>query len=347
MINKLLKYLVVVLTMMFSSCSSQQEPAVEEDTCAYQILAREDIQDSIDSLPKDTIERVNAILNRISKDRVVCLSSGVGYAGAPTIQYEYTNHLLSVSSPKQLRKIAIKHPSPIVRAAVFSLLSQKYPHEAVEVAIRGMNDTTWVETISGCCGGDEPLNVMRVNNIIINRNCFKDSDINRLDSIVLFSHNVQNMDAYGHLFKSLMPKERYYHRLKSLYDKKCYTAPIIAIAKYDTEDSRNLLMDLLKDVKVEEESMRLSNALIAISYCPNKCFKDYVKRIANSYLSMEKDFSDGLYSAIMAYEEPWTISLIESSMRKNDSSWDLYCAYREHPRSYYKALYNKYCSRYN
>ena len=34
MINKILKYLVVVLTMMFSSCSSQQEPAVEEDTCA-------------------------------------------------------------------------------------------------------------------------------------------------------------------------------------------------------------------------------------------------------------------------------------------------------------------------
>lgn len=347
--EKKLTHLFVLLISLFFSCTSQQKEKLnDEDTNVYNYsLSKEDIQDSIAALPKSTLDRIKTIVNRISLDSTVYISDIEGYAGHPTIQYEYANHLLGIASSSQLKRIAIKHSSVVVRAAVFNALLRKDASAAVDVSIAGINDTTYVNTIRVDLEDCEHLNELRINTLLINKDYYNisDDDYDRLDSAVLFSKKVKKLDAYGNLYSGMKPKSQYYKRLNSLYNDENYTGPIVALIKYNNEESKDMLTDLL-DLEGTRCSINLCNALEAISLCPDTRYKSYVQKIANSFLKHKKNFPEQLYSALMAYEEQWTLALIDSSMKNYSSEWDLYYAYKKHPRSYYKAVYDRYCSRY-
>lgn len=350
MSDKQLTCLLVLIVLLFFSCSSQQERNLnDEDSCQVLCISstKESIQDSISALPKGTLERMRAIVKSISKDSIVYLSKH-SWVGKLTKQYEYANHLSSIASSWQMKRIALKHPSAVVRAAVFNALLRKDSGAAVDVAISGINDTTMVQILSADIEGYEHLNVLRINALLINKDFYKvsDRDYDRLDSVVLFSKSVKRFDAYGHLYSDMMPKPQYYKRLKSLYNDETYTSPIVAIVKYNNEESKDMLTDLL-DLEGTRHSMNLCNALEAISKCPDIRYKPYVQKIANSFLRQKVDFPVELYSALMSYEEQWTVTLIDSSMADNNPEWNFYYAYKKHPRTYFKAIYDKYCSRYN
>lgn len=299
------------------------------------------------SLPKDREQCIDAIIEYISADTIVYLTKGVGYSGEPTTQYYLADTLLTIASEGQLKDFSLKHPSAIVRAAVFNALIRKYPHAAVEVAISGLRDMTPLRTMSGCIKGIDTLSMLRVHYIIINKEYFhiNDNDYNRLDSVLLFSEITKNMYSYGQLYKNLTPQPHYYQRLQDLYDKSSCTAPIIAIAKYHKKEDKKRIIELLQYVGCNK-SESLDDALRAISEWPDKDYKKYVQSVAKHFLKNKETFTEELYSALMCYEEKWVSPLIERSMGEYNSEWNLYCAYKDNPRPYYREMFNKCCPTY-
>jgi hypothetical protein len=275
------------------------------------------------------------------------LSCGVGAAGIPTVQYNLADTLLTIASEKQLQEIAMNHKSVVVRAAIFNALIRKYPHAAVEVAIHGLYDFTPVRTMSGCIKDIDTLSMLRVHAIVLNKEYYhiNDNDYNRLDSILLFSKITKKMDSYGKLYKKLNPKPYYYQRLLSLYDKSSYTTPIIAIAKYHKAEDRKRMMELFQYVGYKK-SDGLDDALQAISKWPDNAYKSYVQSVAKHFLKNKVGFTEDLYSALMCYEEKWVSPLIEASMYDYNSQWNLYSAYKDNPRPYYREMFNKCCPNY-
>ena len=299
------------------------------------------------SLPKDREQCIDAIIEYISADTIVYLTKGVGYSGEPTTQYYLADTLLTIASEGQLKDFSLKHPSAIVRAAVFNALIRKYPHAAVEVAIQGLYDFTPVGTMSGCIEDIDTLSMLRVHAIVLNKEYYhiNDNDYNRLDSVLLFSEITKKMDSYGKLYKKLNPKPDYYQRLLSLYDKSSYTTPIIAIAKYHKKEDKKRIIELLQYVGCNK-SESLDDALSAISEWPDNAYKSYVQSVAKHFLKNKVGFTEDLYSALLCYEEKWVTPLIEASMYDYNSQWNLYSAYKDNPRPYYREMFNKCCPNY-
>ena len=299
------------------------------------------------NLPSNKGECIDYIVNIISSDTIAYLTRGVGAAGMPTLQYTLTDTLLTIASEKQLQEIAINHKSAVVRAAIFNALVRKYPHAAVEVAIQGLHDFTPVEVMRGCIIGTDTLSQLRIHSLIINKEYYhiNDNDYNRLDSVLLFSEITKKMDSFGKLYKKLTPKPHYYQRLLDLYDKFSYTTPIIAIAKYHKEEDKKRVIELLQYAGCDK-SKGLNDALQAISEWPDKDYKMYVQSVAKHFLKNKVTFTEELYSALMCYEEKWVSPLIEKSMGEYNSEWNLYSAYKDNPRPYYRELFNKCCKNY-
>lgn len=304
-------------------------------------------------LPENIEMRVDTILNLISQDSVVYLTEGVGFGGEPTTQYMLANHLKDIVSPKRLQKIALSHPSAVVRAAVFNALIRKDPHAATEVAIQGIEDMTIVVTMSGCCVTDDTLSILRVNQILINSDYYhvSEADLEQLCEVVLFSKDVERLDAYGDLYEVLTPKAEYYERLNQLFDKESYTAPLLALVKYGKKEDKALVLELLKSA----DNRHVQNdALRAVRMQPDRCYEPYLRAMGSRYLKGKANFSRFFYAALMTIEEPWVEQMIDSSIsgirnehKQMNNQWELYSAYQEHPVPFFKKVYDKHCKRYD
>ncbi len=345
----MLKKSIFILTLLVCLVSCNNGKNKEEQRSLFieyaegkVLLKKEGI-----TLPLNKEKCVDYIINIISSDTIAYLTRGVGSAGIPTLQYTLTDTLLTIASEKQLQEIAINHKSAVVRAAIFNTLIRKYPHAAVEVAIQGLHDFTPVRAMSGCERYIDTLSVLRVHSIILNKEYFhiNENDYNRLDSVLLFSDITKKMYPFGKLYKKLTPKPHYYQRLLNLYDKSSYTAPIIAIAKYHKKEDKKRIIELLQYAGCDK-SKGLNDALQAISEWPDKDYKMYVQSVAKHFLKNKVTFTEELYSALMCFEEKWVSPLIEKSMGEYNSEWNLYCAYQDNPRPYYRDLFNKCCKNY-
>lgn len=332
-----------ILILLFSviclfSCRGKSEA---DDGIRY----AKDVKSAV-SLPKDRQQCIDAIIKYISTDTIAYLTEGIGYAGEPTTQYWLADTLLTIASEGQLKDFAMKHPSAIVRAAVFNALIRKYPHAAVDVAISGLKDMTPLMTMRGCCKDQDTLSMIRVHAIVLNQKYYDISDVDydRLDSVVLFSNAVKRLDSFGRLYQYIAPKPQYYQRLLSLYDESSYTGPIVALAKYKKVEVKDLMKKLINVENKERND--LENALLAVSIWPDESFKKWVRNVAQRLLDKKENFPSALYMALMAYEGKWVKSMIEASLYDLSAEWNLYEAYEENPRPYYKALFDKHCARY-
>ena len=338
----ILSFLICLVSFHSCNAKTEKKAFVIENVEGKIMLKSEDI-----TLPSDKEQCIDYIVKNISLDTIAYLSRGVGAAGIPTLQYNLADTLLTIASENQLQEIAMNHESVVVRAAIFNALIRKYPHAAVEVAIHGLYDFTPVKTMSGCIEDIDTLSMLRVHAIVLNKEYYhiNDNDYNRLDSILLFSRITKKMDSYGKLYKKLNPTPGYYQRLLSLYDKSSYTTPIIAIAKYHKAEDRKRMMELFQYVGYKK-SDGLDDALQAISEWPDNAYKSYVQSVAKHFLKNKVGFTEDLYSALMCYEEKWVSPLIEASMYDYYSQWNLYSAYKDNPRPYYRELFNKCCPSY-
>ena len=141
----------------------------------------------------------------------------IGPNGEISPQWKKADSLCTHASTEELKELASKHNDKIERLIAFWALLMKNPHEAVNLTISEIEDTTTVYT-DGLCGSEYMMTDVRIEMIQNNSEDYKvtKEDSAYLDRAVLFSDN-GSMSSYLHrLYRKLPAKPEYESRLRQL-----------------------------------------------------------------------------------------------------------------------------------
>ena len=281
-------------------------------------------------------------------------SRKIGVGGKISYQWKKSDSLCAHASTKELIALAKNHSDKIQRLIAFRALLMKDSHEAVNLAISEIEDTTEVPISSGCCSNDIVSGV-RIEMIQYNREGYKVSvaDSMRIDSAVLFSNHASKFDYIYHLYHKLPARPEYEERLEQLYKHDLYA--LIALARYHKEDTKQDIIRLLSQMdKKDFWSYRdtIRTALDAVIAWPSASYKQQVRHVCQDLLNKPQLYGSGssILGALMAYNDRWSYNLIDKTLSKAkqknqnyfDYSWGLYEAYNDNPLPLFKPLYKKY-----
>jgi hypothetical protein len=282
-------------------------------------------------------------------------SRKIGVGGKISYQWKKSDSLCAHASTKELIALAKNHSDKIQRLIAFRALLMKDSHEAVNLAISEIEDTTEVPVSDGCCGSNDIVSGVRIEMIQYNREGYKVSvaDSMRIDSAVLFSNHASKFDYIYHLYHKLPARPEYEERLEQLYKHDLYA--LIALARYHREDTKQDIIRLLsqmdkKDFWNYRDTIR--TALDAVIAWPSASYKQQVRHVCQDLLNKPELYGSGssILGALMAYNDRWSYNLIDKTLSKAkqknqnyfDYSWGLYEAYNDNPLPLFKPLYKKY-----
>ena len=283
-------------------------------------------------------------------------SRKIGVGGKISYQWKKSDSLCAHASTKELIALAKNHSDKIQRLIAFRALLMKDSHEAVNLAISEIEDTTEVPISSGCCGSNDIVSGVRIEMIQYNREGYKVSvaDSMRIDSAVLFSNHASKFDYIYHLYHKLPARPEYEERLEQLYKHDLYA--LIALARFHREDTKQEIIRLLtqmdkKDFWNYRDTIR--TALDAVIAWPSASYKQQVRHVCQDLLNKPQllyGSGSSILGALMAYNDRWSYNLIDKTLSKAkqkdqnyfDYSWGLYEAYNDNPLPLFKPLYKKY-----
>ena len=175
-------------------------------------------------------------------------SRKIGVGGKISYQWKKSDSLCAHASTKELIALAKNHSDKIQRLIAFRALLMKDSHEAVNLAISEIEDTTEVPMSDGFCGWEDIVSSVRIEMIQYNREGYKVSiaDSMRIDSAVLFSNHASKFDYIYHLYHKLPARPEYEERLEQLYKHDLYA--LIALARYHREDTKQDIIRLLSQM---------------------------------------------------------------------------------------------------
>lgn len=278
----------------------------------------------------------------------------IGPNGEISPQWKKADSLCTHASTEELKELASKHNDKIERLIAFWALLMKNPHEAVNLTISEIEDTTTVYT-DGLCGSEYMMTDVRIEMIHNNSEDYKvtKEDSACLDRAVLFSDN-GSMSSYLHrLYRKLPAKPEYESRLRQLY--KHDNDVLIALARYHREEDKQEIIHLLsemdnKDLDSYDDTIR--TVLDAVAAWPSPSFKQLVRHACQKIFSKENSeyFSRSAFGALMAYNDRWSYNMIEKVLSKDKQRdkdyslipWDFHKAYEVNPQPLFKPLIKKY-----
>lgn len=279
----------------------------------------------------------------------------IGISGEISPQWKKSDSLCAHVSTDELIKLASKHEDKIEHLIAFHALLKKNPHEAVNLAIAEVEDTTIVHISSGCCGSEDMASNIRVEMIQYNREHYKVSkeDSVRLDSAVLFSANGSKFDYSNCLYHRLPAKPEYENRLRQLYEQTPYA--LIPLAKYRREEVKKEIVRLLKEMENKElwpHRDTIRSVLDAVVVWPSPSYKRQVRLICRKVLN-NKDrvgFTNYAFGALMAYNDQWSYNCIDKALSVSkqrdklyyNDCWSFHEAYEDNPQPLFKPLIKKY-----
>lgn len=282
-------------------------------------------------------------------------SRKIGVGGEISYQWEKSDSLFAHASTKEIIDLAKNHHDGIERLIAFRALLTKDPHEAVNLAISEIEDTTEVPVSDGCCGWEDIVSSVRIDMIQYKRKHYKVSlaDSMRIDSALLFSNNTPKF-VYGyHLYRKLPARPEYEKRLRQLYEHDHYA--LIALARFHREDTKQQIIRLLtqmdkKDFWDYRDTIR--TALDAVIAWPSASYKQQVRHVCQDILHRPELYGSerSVLGALMAYNDRWSYDLIDKTLSKAkqknqnyfDYRWGLHEAYEDNPLPLFKPLLKKY-----
>ena len=282
-------------------------------------------------------------------------SRKIGVGGKISYQWKKSDSLCAHASTKELIALAKNHSDKIQRLIAFRALLMKDSHEAVNLAISEIEDTTEVPISSGCCGSNDIVSGVRIEMIQYNREGYKVSiaDSMRIDSAVLFSNHASKFDYIYHLYHKLPARPEYEERLEQLYKHDLYA--LIALARFHREDTKQEIIRLLMQTKKKNlwhyrDTIR--TALEVVIAWPSASYKQQVRHVCQDILN-NKDAEvciSQVFGALMAYNDRWSYHLIDKSVSKVKQKenkyfeycWGLEMAYLDNPLPLFKPLIKKY-----
>ena len=230
-------------------------------------------------------------------------SRKIGVGRKISYQWKKSDSLCAHASTKELITLAKNHSDIIQRLIAFRALLTKAPHEAVNLAISEIEDTTKVMVSHGVCATQDIVSNIRIDMIQYQRKHYKVSlaDSMRIDSALLFSNITPKFYYMYDLYHRLPAKPEYEKRLEQLYGHDHYA--LIALAKYHRVDTKQEIIRLLS----------ILGALMAYN-------DRWSYNLIDKTLSKAKQKDQNYY----------------------DYSWGLYEAYHDNPLPLFKPLYKKY-----
>ena len=275
--------------------------------------------------------------------------------GKISYQWKKSDSLCAHASTKELITLAKNHSDIIQRLIAFRALLTKAPHEAVNLAISEIEDTTKVMVSHGACATQDIVSNIRIDMIQYQRKHYKVSlaDSMRIDSALLFSNITPKFYYMYDLYHRLPAKPEYEKRLEQLYGHDHYA--LIALAKYHRVDTKQEIIRLLMQTKKKNlwryrDTIR--TALEVVIAWPSASYKQQVRHVCQDILN-NKDAEvciSQVFGALMAYNDRWSYHLIDKSVSKVKQKenkyfeycWGLEMAYLDNPLPLFKPLIKKY-----
>lgn len=285
---------------------------------------------------------MSRILSEVAKDDQV-EHRKVGLHNRESEQWKKLDSVMNIATIPELKHICCNHPSPTVRMAMFLHIVEKYPHEAIKIAVRKVDDFDTVYMSSGCEGYETPLSCARYEELYryhYFEKRFTNEEMESLEKTIVQSpHFKYFVINCGWLINSIKPKPEYYQFFKDYYNKTKNNYVLIAILKYNKPKDRPLIFNKLKQIIEElnnsDNSWNREDILDWISKHPEDEFEPYVKQIMTTLFKLntntvvkakktdEFKMTDGYYigysdlQALLAYKKKWAYDLLEAKIKED------------------------------
>ena len=271
----------------------------------------------------------------------------VGLHNIESEQWKKIDSVMNIATLPELIHICCDHPSPTVRMAMFLHVVEKYPHEAVKIAIRKIDDFDTVNLSSGCTGYTTIITFERYDNLYGHKGIdkrFTNEERESLEKAIIQSPHFDYIaENCGWMIDSIKPKPEYYQFFKDHYNKTKNNKALIAILKYNNPKDRPLIIDKLKQIieKLNKDDCSLYEAwnrfgiLDWVAEHPENEFEPYVKQIMttlfkqNTDVAIKEKKADGFITsaeyhignsdihALLAYKKKWAYDLLEAKIKED------------------------------
>lgn len=261
-------------------------------------------------------------LDSFRQCRYIALTKGVGMSGRRSEQYDYANQLSRHATVEQLAEIANTDTSRISRLWAFRILLKKADKQVLDVLKQALNDTTYVQLMSGCERFIELYNRAAIYVYNYDYEKLKLSDQLRFsaDSLIFFGY----MKKYGFddvVFVNFKPHKIYYATIEEEADKG-NEAILPLLAKYQNLNDRQRINKLLKASLKENGEMTYS-CREAIRTWSDPAFEWYAKTVCKTAVKKQDYYIDDYLPLLWAYPATWSFQILEDILsEKKDLASD-------------------------
>ncbi|MEO6850354.1 MAG: hypothetical protein ABI203_06335, partial [Mucilaginibacter sp.] len=198
-------------------------------------------------------------------------SSGVGYAGIRTVQWDRYEKLSKTATLPELRELT-NHKNSVVRCYAFDALTDRKDTAAFNILLGHLQDTAMVSTFIGCMiskerTGDYFLNIVKPYDSTDTgyKLSFRQKAI--VDSILLFDKHIMLYAKYNLLY-DLKPQAQYYNRVKEIATNGKMPVSVWTLAKYKRLEDIGIITKAFYGIESEDYAIRSVTLLPDSSFYP-------------------------------------------------------------------------------
>tara|TARA_R110002050_G_scaffold194907_1_gene329749 strand:- start:235 stop:1179 length:945 start_codon:yes stop_codon:yes gene_type:complete len=256
---------------------------------------------------------INQIADSIAADNQY-KSSGVGYGGVRTSQWERFLTLKDKAKSEELRQLT-NHTNSVVRCYSFQALAERQDSMTFSILLNHLKDNEYVSTFQGCIVssstvGDFFVNIVTPKYISLSAYKLKESEQQNLDSLLIFDPKIK-LSAKSRLLKDLQPKPQYHERVRQIAKEERNPTAAITLARFQDEADIDIIKGFFKKEKTEYY------AIYAAREFPHKEFyTELVKIFEREWKEKYYDYSKWriLYQALAKYDNQQTLEFFERTI---------------------------------
>jgi hypothetical protein len=272
-------------------------------------------------------------------------SSGVGYAGVRTPQWDRYEKLSTTATLPELRALT-RHENAVVRCYAFLALSAKKDTAAFNILLTHLHDTARLSTFMGCIiskkiAGDFFLATVTSYHSSYTGYKLSPNQKIKVDSILLFDKHI-TLSARYNLIYALKPQAKYYNRIKELATTENMPVAIWALAKFKRQSDIGIINKGFNGGGTEDYAIRSVIEMPDSSFYP-KLVSIFEREWKQKFYDYEK--WELLYRALARYpEKPQTLAFFKRTVQSKDKfrygklDADLLVAITKYPNPVFEPL---------
>ena len=295
---------IILATSLLFACKQQSR--------ADKIIVQKAVVSKLDTVPN--LKRIVAGIEKGNRVE----SSNIGYGGSPSKQWDKYKQIKKIATIDQLVALT-DHKNSAVRCYAFQALATKCSDKVFAVLLKHLNDTSAVETLSGCIGmtqltGDYFVDVVTPNYVEIDIYKLNKAEKKTLDSVLLNDKSIK-LSAKSAVLETLKPTFNNYARVRELVKDDRNESALRALAKYQRQTDKDLIASFFKDDDTQ------SSALYAVREFPDDYFFPFVEKVFEQ--EWKQDHYDSpkwriCFQALAKYPIPETMALFERTIKSTD-----------------------------